>query len=454
MFDNFSKKITKIFDQISGKKFISQDDLDSTMRQIRIALLEADVSLPIAKSFIEEVKKSALGAEVLKVVNPGQMIVKIVNDELVKLLGSEKSELNFDNRPPVVILMVGLQASGKTTTSGKLALYLQKKQHKKSLLASLDIYRPAAQKQLAILAERINADSVPIIENQKPLEIAKRALKQASEGGYDVLILDTAGRTAINQELINELIEIKLAIDPKEILLVVDAMMGQDAINIAEKFNQALAITGTILTRLDGDARAGCALTMRAVTKCPIKFIGVGEKLDELEEFNPQGIASRIVGMGDIVALVEKAKEVFDQEEIEKSIKKINKGRFDFNDLLSQIRQMKKMGGLSKIINLLPGASKIKEKLSEMTHFEKEIVLQEALILSMTVAERNNPDILNSSRKHRIAKGAGSNIQEVNRLLKKYKQMQKMLKKFGKIDQNQVKKMMDAKDLDSFKGMM
>lgn len=446
MFDNFSSKITKIFDQISGKKFISEDDLNLTMREIRIALLEADVSLPVAKNFIEKVKAEALGQQVVKSVSAGQMIIKILHDELVKLLGGEKSEINFNARPPIVILMVGLQASGKTTTSGKLALRLKNKNHKKVLLASLDTYRPAAQKQLEILAEKISSDSLEIIPTENPLEITKRALQKSIDGGYEILILDTAGRTAINEEMMQELCSIKSIANPTEILLVADAMIGQDAINVAKNFNEKLALTGIILTRLDGDSRGGAALTMKAATNCPIKFIGVGEKLEELEEFNPDRIASRIVGMGDVVSLVEKAQEIFDVSEMEKSAKKMQKGQFDLNDLLSQIRNMKKMGGIGNILNLLPGAGKIKEHLGKISGFEKEIKLQEALILSMTKKEKNNPDILNSSRKHRIAKGAGSTIQEVNRLLKKYKQMQKMMRKFGKIDPKKMQEMMDQNE--------
>ncbi len=412
------------------------------MREIRIALLEADVSLSIAKDFIEKVRAEALGQQVVKSVAPGQMIVKIVHDELVKLLGSEKAEINFNHKPPVVILMAGLQASGKTTTSGKLALRLKNKNGKKVLLSSLDTYRPAAQKQLEILAQKVGVDFVAIIEGQKPLEIAKRSLQTAVDLGCDILILDTAGRTHIDEMMMEEIVAIKKLVNPTEILLVVDSMIGQDAVNVAKNFNEKLQITGTILTRLDGDARGGAALTMKAATNCPIKFIGVGEKLEDLEEFNPDRIASRIVGMGDVVSLVEKAQEMFDADEMEKTAKKMQKGQFDFDDLLSQMRNMKKMGGLGGILNLLPGMGKIKEQLGQINNFEKDIKLQEALILSMTKKERRNPDILNSSRKHRIAKGAGSTIQEVNRLLKKYKQMQKMMGKFGKIDPAKMQEMM------------
>ena len=456
MLDNFSNKITKIFSSISGKKFISEDDLATAMREIRIALLEADVSLPIAKDFIEKVKEQALGQQVIKSVSAGQMIIKIVHDELVKLLGSQRAELNLNVNPPAIIMMVGLQGAGKTTSTGKLAARLKNKLHKKVLVASLDIYRPAAQTQLEILANKISVDSLEIIPSENPLQITKRALAKAKEIGHDVLILDTAGRTHVNDELMNELIEIKKIANPREILLVVDAMIGQDAINVAKVFNERLEISGTILTRLDGDARGGAALTMKAATNCPIKFIGVGEKTDELEEFNPDRIASRIVGMGDVVSLVEKAQEMFDMDEMEKSAKKMQKGHFDLNDLLSQIRNMRKMGGIGSMMKFLPGMSQLKENIGKLGDAEKEMLRQEALILSMTKKERRNPDILNSSRKHRIASGAGSTIQEVNRLLKKYKQMQKMIKKFGKISPAQMQQMIKEheKSGGGFGGMM
>lgn len=447
MFDNFSNKITKIFNQISGKKFITEDDLNSTLREIRIALLEADVSLNVAKDFIEKIKVSANGQKVINSVSAGQMIVKIVHDELVNLLGSDKSEIDFAHKPPVVILMVGLQGAGKTTTSGKLASRLKNKNHKKVLLASLDTYRPAASDQLKILADKINVDFADFDAKKTPQILAKESYKKAIDGQYEVLILDSAGRTSINDEMMNELIEINQNISAHEILLVVDAMIGQDAINVANNFKNKISITGIVLTRLDGDTRGGSALTMKASTQCPIKFIGTGEKLDELEEFNPTRIASRIVGMGDVVSLVEKAQEIFDMTEMKKAGDKFKQGKVDFDDILSQIRNMRKMGGMSSIINLLPGVGAIKEQLKNLTHLEKEIKVQEAIILSMTKKERKNPEILNSSRKHRIAKGAGSNIQEVNRLMKKYKMMQKMMGKFGKIDPRKMEEMMKNQPL-------
>lgn len=443
MFENFSNKISKVFDSLSGKKFISEDDLNAAMREIRVALLEADVALPVAKSFIEQVKAEAVGQQVVKSVSAGQMVVKIVHDELVKLLGSEKSEINFAQKPPVIILMAGLQAAGKTTSSAKLANRLKNKNNKRVLLASLDTYRPAAAEQLKILAQKISVEIDEFDGKKTPLELAKKAAARARELSFDVLILDSAGRTAVNEELMQELIDINNAVSPSEILLCVDAMIGQDAANIAKVFSEKLPLTGIILTRLDGDMRGGAALTMKALTNCAIKFIGVGEKIEEFEEFNPERIASRIVGMGDVVSLVERAQEVFDAGEMEKAAKKMQKGQFDFNDLLSQIRNMKKMGGMSSIINLLPGAAKIKEQMSKMTGLEKEIKMQEAIILSMTPKERRDPELLNSSRKHRIAKGAGTTIQEVNRLIKKYKVMQKMLKKVGKIDPSKMQEMMN-----------
>jgi len=442
MFDNFSEKVTKIFSQISGKKFITEDDLNTTLRQIRIALLEADVSLNVAKNFIEQIKNEALGKKVISSVSAGQMIVKIVHDELVNLLGSDKSEIDFNHKPPIIILMVGLQGAGKTTTSGKLALRLKNKNHKKVLLASLDTYRPAASEQLKILAHKIGVEFAEFDASKKPEILAKQALQKAQDGAFDVLILDSAGRTSIDQEMMNELIKINQIANAHEILLVVDAMIGQDAVNVANNFKQKLAISGVILTRLDGDARGGSALTMKASTNCAIKFIGVGEKLEELEEFNPSRIASRIVGMGDVVSLVEKAQEILDVNELESVSKKLRRGTVDFNDILSQIRNMRKMGGMNSILNFLPGMGALKEQLKNMTHLEKEIKTQEAIILSMTKKERENPEILNSSRKHRIAKGSGSNIQEVNRLMKKYKMMQKMMSKFGKIDPRKMEEMM------------
>ena len=447
MFDSFSQKITKIFDKISGKKIISQEDLDLALREIRIALLEADVALNVAKDFIEKVKVEALGKEVIKSISAGEMIVKIVHDQLVELLGSESNAINFNSNPPLIILMVGLQGSGKTTSTAKLAARLKNKNHKKILLASLDTYRPGAFTQMQTLAQKVNIDCCQFDDKKSPLTLAIEAQKKAQEGGYDVLILDSAGRIAIDQEMMRELKNINQKVNAQEIILVVDAMIGQDAINVAKNFQEILPLTGVILTRLDGDARAGCALTMKATTNCPIKYVGVGEKISDFEEFHPKRIASQIIGMGDVVSLVEKAQEIFDAEEMAKDAKKIKDGDIDFNMILSQIRNMKKIGGLAGIMKFIPGAGKIKEHLGQLGNVEKDLKIQESIILSMTKKERANPEILSSSRKHRIAKGSGTSIQEVNRLMKKYKQLRKMMDKFGKIDPKKMQEMMDNPNL-------
>ncbi len=454
MFNNFSNNIGKVFDKISGKKFIGEDDLNETLREIRVALLEADVSLQVAKDFIEKVKQRANGEQVIKSVTAGQMIVKIVNDCLVELLGSEKSEINFEVKPPAVILMAGLQGAGKTTSAAKLALRLKNKHGKKVLVASLDAYRPAAKEQLEIMAKKAEVDSLAIVADEKPLDGCKRALKHAKDFGHDVVILDSAGRTSIDEKMMEEVAQIKKLSGAHEVLLVVDAMIGQDAINVATNFHEKLGLTGIVLTRLDGDSRGGVALTMREVTGCAIKFIGVGEGIGDFEEFDPQRIASRIVGMGDMVSLVEKAQEVLDEKEMEKAQAKFKKGNFDLEDLLSQLRNMKKMGGMGGIMKFIPGMSKLGSgHLDKLEGAQEEFKRQEALILSMTAAERQKPDLLNSSRKRRIAAGAGSNIQEVNRLLKKYKQMSKMMKKVGKFDQNELEAMAQDENMDLSKLM-
>ncbi len=444
MFDNITNSLSKVFDTLAGKRILNEDHIDTAMREVRIALLEADVSLGVSKEFIKKVKEEALGQQVIKNVNPTQMIIKIVNDQLVELLGSEKSEINLNNKPPVILLMVGLQGAGKTSTAGKLAYYFANKKHKnKILLASLDNRRPAAQEQLAILASQAKVDNLEIIPNQKPKEITKRALKQAQEFNYDILILDSAGRNSIDEELMSELQEVKKIANPHETILVVDALIGQDAINVANNFKDQIGIDGIILTRIDGDSRGGAAITMKFATNCPIKFLSVGEKITELEAFDPERIASRILGMGDVVSLVERAQENFDEEELRKAEKKFKKGVFDLDDLASQLKSMKKMGGMSSILKLLPGANKISQAIQNSGFNEKELLKQEALLSSMTPKERQKPDllILSSSRKRRIALGAGSTIQEVNRLLKKYKQMQKMMKKMGNMDKKSLMKM-------------
>jgi signal recognition particle subunit SRP54 len=447
MFDTISSNISKIFEKISNKKIISESDVDEAMRGIRISLLEADVSLQIAKDFIAKAKAEIIGQDIIKNVKSGDMIVKIFNDQLIELLGSDLSELNLDGKEPNIILMTGLQASGKTTTTAKLANFLLKKKGKnKILLASLDTSRPAAMEQLAILAKQIGVDSLEIIKGQNSIDITKRAIKKAKDESYEILILDSAGRTNIDEELMNELENIKKISNPDETILVVDSMMGQDGINVAKDFNNRLDINGVILTRIDGNARGGVAVTMRAATNCPIKFLGSGEKIEEFELFDPERIASRILGMGDIVSLVEQAGEKITEDEMKKAEASFRKGIFTFEDLLKQIKNMKKMGGISSIVGFLPGAGKIKEALQN-SDLEKEIKMQEAIIYSMTKEERIKAEILNSSRKKRIAMGSGTTIQEVNRLLKKLKQMQKVVKKVGKMDKSELEQLASEQNM-------
>jgi len=430
MFENLTDKLGSVFAKITSRGVLNEKDIDEAMREIRIALLEADVALPVVKEFIAKVKEQALGEKVIRSIQPGQMVVKIVHDELVKVLGSDESALNFNVVPPAVILMVGLQGSGKTTTSAKLAKMLGKK--RKVLLASLDVYRPAAQEQLAQLADQIGGSSLPIVEGQKPCDITKRALDVAKKGGYDVLILDSAGRLHIDNELMNELVEVKKIANPAEILLVADAMMGQDACNVAKEFNEKLGVTGIVLTRIDGSSRAGAALSMRMVAQVPVKFLGTGEKIDEFEEFHPDRIAGRILGQGDVVSLVENAIEKIDREEADKMAQQMMKGKFDLDDLLSQLRQIQKLGSLGGIMSMIPGLSKFKNQIESAGIGDNLIKKQEAIILSMTKLERKSPDMIKASRKKRIAAGAGVEVHEVNKLLKQYEQMADMMKKFGK----------------------
>lgn len=441
MFSNLSDSLTKIFDKLRGKGYISEDDINLSMREIRVALLDADVSLPIAKDFINKVKEKALGAEIIKSIKPGQQIIKLVSDELEAILGSENQELNIKTKPPAVIVLVGLQGSGKTTTAAKLALKLKQNNKKKILLASLDTYRPAAQMQLETLGKQIAIDTVAIIESQKPLEITKRALNQAKDNLYDVLILDTAGRLHTDEDLITELVQIKSAAEPIETILVVDSLTGQDAVNIGKEFNDRVGITGVILTRVDGDARGGAALSMRNSTNCPIKFIGVGEKPNDLEEFHPKRIASQILGMGDVVSLVEKAAEIINEEEAAKLSDKLQKGVFNMNDLRSQLKNIGKMGGLSKIMGFIPGVNKFKDQISQAGFSQKSIEHQIAIINSMTESERRNPSILNANRKKRIAAGSGTKVEDINKLVKQFLTMSTMMKKFGKITPNELEKM-------------
>mgnify|MGYP000009485496 FL=1 len=410
---------------------LNEKDIDEAMREIRVALLEADVSLPVVKSFIAQVKEQALGEKVVKSVQPGQMVVKIVHDELVKLLGAENAELNLNAVPPVCILMVGLQGSGKTTTSAKIANKL--KARKKVMLVSLDIYRPAAQEQLAQLAGQIGVYALPVIKGEKPAETTKRAVSEAKKGGYDVIILDSAGRLHIDEDLMNEVIEVKKIANPSETLLVADAMIGQDSCTVAKEFNEKVGVTGIVLTRIDGSARAGAALSMKMVAGVPIKFLGTGEKIAEFEEFHPDRLAGRILGQGDVVSLVEKAIENVDKDEAEKMAKKMMKGKFDLEDMLSQLRQVQKLGSMGSLIGMIPGLSKFKAQIEQANIGDSLVKKQEAIILSMTKSERRNPDIIKASRKKRIAAGAGVEVHEVNKLLKSYEQMSTMMKRMGKM---------------------
>ena len=430
MFESLTDKLSQAFSKITSRGVLNEKDIDDAMREIRIALLEADVSLPVVKEFISNVKAEALGEKVVKSVKPGQMVIKIVHDELVKLLGAETTELDFNAPAPVCIMLVGLQGSGKTTTAAKIARRLKK--NKRILLASLDVYRPAAQEQLAQLGKQIDVDVLPIVAKQKPLEITKRALAEAKKGVYDVLILDTAGRLQIDETLMQEVVEVKKLAQPTETLLVADALIGQEACNVAKEFNEKVGITGLVLTRIDGTSRAGAALSMKMVSGAPIKFLGMGEKLDEIEEFHADRIAGRILGQGDVVSLVEKAIENVDHAEAEKMAGKMMSGAFDLNDMLNQMRQMQKIGSMGSILGMIPGLSKFKSQIEESGVCDNLMKKQEAIILSMTKEERTHPDIIKASRKRRIALGSGVEVHDVNVLLKSYEQMATMMKKMGK----------------------
>jgi signal recognition particle subunit SRP54 len=433
MFDNLSNKLTGIFDRLTGRGALNESDVNEAMREVRVALLEADVALSVVKDFTAKVKERAVGQEVLRSVTPGQQVIKIVHDNLVELLGNTAEPLNLNITPPAVIMMLGLQGSGKTTTSAKLAKFITAT-NKKVLLASLDVQRPAAQEQLAVLGQQISVATLPIIGGQNPIEIARRALDVARHEGFDVVILDTAGRLAIDDELMAEAAAIRDATAPHESLLVVDAMTGQDAVNTAQQFEQKIGITGIVLTRIDGDARGGAALSMRAITGKPIKFLGVGEKTDALETYHPDRLAGRILGMGDVVSLVEKAAANINMDDAqEMSEKLLSGGRFDFNDLAKQLQQMRKMGGMGGMLNLLPGLGKMKEQLKNANIDDKIIKRQEAIIKSMTPIERKNVDLLQASRKRRIAAGAGVDVADINRLIKQFLEMQKVMKQVQKL---------------------
>ena len=432
MFENLTDKIESAFSFFNKITRLDEKQADEGLRKIRQALLESDVALSVTKKFIEDVKPKIIGQEVLKSVTPGQMIIKIVNDELINVLGSEKSDLNLENVPPVKILVVGLQGSGKTTSTAKLAHFLQKKLSKKVLMTSLDIYRPAAQQQLQVLGNDNDIKTLPIVEGQLPVEISKRALNAVSLSGEDVVIFDTAGRTQIDQQMMMELKQLENEIQPHEIILVADSLTGQDAVNIAQEFQKTVNLSSIILTRIDGDGKGGAALSMKAVTGCPIKFLATGEKIDQLEAFHPDRIANRILGMGDVVSLVEKVAEDLEQEKIEKIEEDIKKGSFTFDTYLQQIRQMKKVGGMSGVLSMMPGVSKMKKQIDEANLDESLLNKQEAIILSMTQKERDNPKIIGGSRKKRIANGSGTDISMVNKLLKQHKMMTNVMKKMSK----------------------
>ena len=434
MFEALSDKLSGVFDRLRRRGALSEADVTEALREVRLALLEADVALEVVRDFIAKVRERAIGAEVLRSVTPGQQVVKIVNDALVDALGGEGAvPLNLNATAPIPILMVGLQGSGKTTTAGKLALRLRDKQRKKVLLASLDTQRPAAQLQLQQLATQAGVPSLPIIPGQTPVEIARRAMETGRREVFDIVILDTAGRLSIDEALMDEVKAIRAATEPAETLLVVDAMTGQDAVNTARAFNQALGVTGIVMTRMDGDARGGAALSMRAITGAPIKLIGVGEKQDALEDFHPERVAGRILGMGDIVGLVERAAETIDRDEAERLATRMAKGNFDLNDYASQLKQITKMGSLSGILGMLPGMGKMKAQLAGTNLDTKILKRQAAIISSMTVKERRQPDIIKASRKKRIAAGSGTTVQEINKLLKQFDDMTTMMKRMTKL---------------------
>jgi signal recognition particle subunit SRP54 len=434
MFESLSERLSGVFDKLTKQGALSESDVSGALREVRVALLDADVALPVARDFIEKVREKATGQSVLKSVTPGQMVVKIVHDELVATLSGDRADegLKIDS-PPASILMVGLQGSGKTTTTAKLAKRLHERDGKRILMASLDTRRPAAMEQLAVLGRQIGVDTLPIVAGQDAVAIARRAKQQASLGGYDVVMLDTAGRLHVDDELMAEVEAVRDAAKPNETLLVVDGLTGQDAVNVAQNFHGRVGVTGVILTRMDGDGRGGAALSMRAVTGRPIKFVGQGEKLDALEEFHPARVAGRILGMGDIVSLVEKAQEQIEAAEAERMMKRFQKGRFDMNDLKSQFDQMLKLGGMQGVMGMLPGMAKAQKQMAEAGMDDKVIKRQIAVIQSMTKAERKNPELLQASRKRRIAAGCGLDVQDVNKLLKMHRQMADMMKQMGKM---------------------
>jgi len=434
MFENLTGKLEEIFSSLKKEPSLNENQVDEGLRKIRQALLEADVALPVVKELIKNIKPKAIGQEIIRSTTPGQMIIKVVFDEIVKILGDTKSELNLNTVPPASIMLVGLQGSGKTTTAAKLAKYLENNNNKKSLMVSLDVYRPAAQEQLNILGEKNSIKTLPIVKDQLPLDIVKRALNAASLSGVDTIIFDTAGRTQIDLTMMNEIKEIKSLTNPIETILVADSLTGQVAVNVAQEFKKAVDLTGIVLTRVDGDGRGGAALSMKFATNTPIKFIGTGEKIEQLDIFHPNRIANRILGMGDIVSLVEKATKDLDQENIKKTEENLKAGSFSMDDYLNQLRQMKKMGGMEGVLSMLPGVSKIKKQMENSNIDENIIKVNEAIILSMTKEERINPKIISSSRKKRISSGSGADSATINKLLKQFKMMTNMMKKMSKGD--------------------
>ncbi|NYZ13491.1 signal recognition particle protein [Azospirillum sp. RWY-5-1] len=433
MFEGLTGRLGDIFDKLRRRGALTEEDVSAALREVRVAMLEADVALPVVKDFVTQVRERAVGKEVLRSVTPGQQVIKIVHDHLVEMLG-EGQDINLNAAPPVPILMVGLQGSGKTTSTAKIALRLKTRDRKKVLMASLDVRRPAAQEQLKVLGEQTGVATLPIVPGQDPVAIARRAMDTGRREGYDVVMLDTAGRLSIDEELMAEVAAVRDATKPVETLLVADAMTGQDAVTVATNFNDKVGITGIMLTRVDGDARGGAALSMRQITGKPIKLLGVGEKIDALESFHPDRIAGRILGMGDVVSLVEKAVETIDKDEAEKLARKIEKGQgFDLDDMASQFRQLRKMGGMSGLMGLLPGVGKIKAQLKDAKIDDGILKRQEAIISSMTKKERKNPDLIKASRRKRIAAGSGTTVQDVNKLLKQFDDMRSMMKKVQKL---------------------
>jgi signal recognition particle subunit SRP54 len=431
MFEGLSDKLSNILNSLTRRGALTEEDVNAALREVRRALLEADVALEVVRSFTDKVRARAIGAEVVKSVSPGQQVVKIVHDQLVEMLGADAEVIDLNALPPVGILMVGLQGSGKTTTTAKIAKRLTDREKRRVLMASLDTRRPAAMEQLAVLGKQVGVDTLPIVAGQSAVQIARRAMEAARLGGYDVVMLDTAGRVTVDEALMVEAAEVRAATNPHEVLLVADALTGQDAVNTARAFDQRLGVTGIVLTRMDGDARGGASLSMRAVTGKPIKLIGTGEKVDALEEFHPSRVANRILGMGDIVSLVEKAAENFDQAQAQRMAEKMRKGKFDLEDLRDQLAQMEKIGGLNGMLGMLPGVAKMKSQLENANLDDRIIKRQRAIIDSMTPAERRNPDILKASRKKRIAAGAGAKVEEINKLLKMHRQMADVMKMMG-----------------------